>query len=78
MGFYFMAELYIQLMVSFDYCKEDKQIRPDEESTSANVSPQIKTYTSRYFQSIDVSLAPIRFPVSSTANNARQCRYLEQ
>jgi hypothetical protein len=62
-GFVFMAELYIQLMVSFDYCKEEKQKRPDGESTSANVSPQIKTCTSRYFQSIDVSLAPIRFSV---------------
>ncbi|KAF3330860.1 hypothetical protein FCM35_KLT04214 [Carex littledalei] len=34
--------------------EEDKQIRPDGESTSANASPQIKTCTSRYFQSIDV------------------------
>lgn len=44
--------------------KEDKQIRPDGESTSANVSPQIKMCTSRYYQTIDVSPAPIKFPVS--------------
>ncbi|KAJ4751594.1 transmembrane protein [Rhynchospora pubera] len=32
----------------------DEQIRPDGESTSANVSPQIKRCTVRSFQSIDV------------------------
>lgn len=67
MGFESKFELYFLLFnwwCDLFIAKEDKQIRPDGESTSANVSPQIKMCTSRYYQTIDVSPAPIKFPVS--------------